>query len=43
MWRLAMTVSSYDEELVVVSMFEEGVDTETSFLATTVACSSSRS
>jgi hypothetical protein len=33
MWRLATTMSSYDEELVAVSTVEEDTDPETNFLA----------
>jgi hypothetical protein len=32
MWRLVMTMSSYDRELVMVSIAEEDVDPETNFL-----------
>jgi hypothetical protein len=41
MWKLATMVSTYDGEVVAVSVVEEDVDSVTSFLA--AACSLSRS
>jgi hypothetical protein len=41
MWKLEMMVSTYDGEVVAVSVVEEDVDPRTSFLA--VAYSLSRS